>query len=202
MQENEGRIGVEARQGIPGRQRKTELFRNRASKRFRQLQIAIDGVRAPIDFRDSMIKQPRTFAAIADSPKLSRPAAATDQSAPEQTLEIESNVWTQHFCFSQPGQQTAWRAQAAKLAARKNVNMIDIRIATQECCPFRIDHPGNLGRRVGLADRRHGWQCVNHVTERTRFDDQDGFDFRFQNVAMLAANKGSGSLQTAVFHKL
>src|SRR5437870_329931 len=132
MQENEGRIGVETWQGIARRQRKTELRRNCDPKSFRQLQIAVDGVRAPVDFRDPMIKQPRTFAAIADSPKLSWPADPTDQSAPEQTLEIESNVWAQHSCFSQPGQQTAWRAQAAKRAARKNVNMIDVRIATQE----------------------------------------------------------------------
>src|SRR6266850_989982 len=105
-------------------------------------------MRAPINFRDPMIEQPRTFAAIADSPKFSRAADSTDQSAPDQTLKIESNVWAQHFCFSQPGQQIAWRAQTAKLAARKNVNMIDVRIATEEGRPLRVDYPGNLSSRV------------------------------------------------------
>jgi len=180
MQENEGRIRVEARQGVARRQWKTELLGNGDTKRFRQLHRAVDGVRIPIDFRDPMIKQPRTFAAITHSPKLPGVADATDQGAPKQALEIESNVWAQHFCFLQPGQQTAWCAQAAKLTARKNVDMIDVRIATQERRPLRIDHPGNLGPWVGLADRRHGWQCVHHVTERTRLDDQDGTDFRFQ----------------------
>src|SRR5436190_18144229 len=148
-------MGVEARQGIARRQWKTELLWNCDPKGFRQLQIAVNSVRASIDFGDLMIKQARTFAAITHSPNLSRLTDATDQSAPEQTLEIESNVWTQHFCFSQPWQQTAWGAQAAKIAARKNVNMIDIRISAQERRPLRIDHPGNLSRRVGLADRSH-----------------------------------------------
>src|ERR1044071_777693 len=165
MQENERGIGVEARQGIARRQWKTEWLRNCDPEGFHQLQIAVDGMCAPIDFGDPVIKQTRTFATIAASPKLSRPADATDQSGPEQTLEIESNVWTEHFCFSHPGQQTSWRAQAAKLAPRKNVNMIDIGITAQKRCPLRIDHPGNLGCRVGLADRSHGWQGVNHVTE-------------------------------------
>src|SRR6266446_8790361 len=123
---------------------------------------------ASINFRDPMIEQPRTFAAIADSPKFSRAADSTDQSASDQPLEIESNVWAQHFCFSQPGQQIAGRAQTAKLAARKNVNMIDVRIATQEGGPLWVNYPGNFSRRVGLANCGHGWQGVDHVTERTR----------------------------------
>src|SRR5450631_3358121 len=99
MQENEGRIIVETWQGVARRQWKTELLGNCDTKSFRQLQIAVDGVRAPIDFRDPMIKQPRTLATIAHSPKLSRAADATDQSAPEQPLKIESNVRAQHSCF-------------------------------------------------------------------------------------------------------
>lgn len=58
--------------------------------------------------------------------------------------------------------------------------MIDVGIPPEKRCPLGIDYPGNVRLRVGFANRRDGRQSMHHVTKRTWFDDQDGFDFSVQ----------------------
>jgi hypothetical protein len=159
----------------------------------------VDGVGTAIDFRDAMRKQARAFAAVAHSPKFLRAADPTNQGAAEQALEIESDVRAQGFRFLQPGQQTARPVQAAKFAARKNVHMVDIRISAQQRRPLRINNPGYLRPRVGVPNRRHRRQRVHHVPERTRLDDQDGTDFRFQ-ISDLRLEDALINLQSEIYN--
>ena len=49
MEQDERWEWIEARQRIARRQRKSKLFRNRNPERFREFQISINGVSAPID---------------------------------------------------------------------------------------------------------------------------------------------------------
>jgi hypothetical protein len=79
------------------------------------------------------------------------------------------------------------------------VNVIDIRIAPQERRPLGVDHPGDFGLGVGIADRRHRRQRVHHVTEGTRLDDQDGTDFSFQ-ISGLRLEEALTNLQTEIYH--
>src|SRR5204862_6870656 len=84
MEEDEGRERVEARQRIAAWQWEPKLAHRRA-ERFRQFQLAIDGVRPAIDFRHLLVEQPRAFTAVAHSLQLSRPASFSDPRAPQQS---------------------------------------------------------------------------------------------------------------------
>ena len=52
---------------IARRQREAERFRNGNAERFRQFQIAVDGMGAAIDFGRPFVEQTRAFPAIAHS---------------------------------------------------------------------------------------------------------------------------------------
>ncbi len=99
--------------------------------------------------------------------------------------------WRRPVC-AQPREQVRRHAEAAELAARKNVDVVDALVAAQERGPFGIDHPGNFGLRVGVAEERGGGQSVHNVAERTRFDDKDGGNVGFQNQLVIpSAIEGS-----------
>src|SRR5205807_1001354 len=140
---------------ITSRQWKTERFLDRCAKSFGQFQAAVDGVGPAIYRRNVMIKQARAFAATAHSPKISRMTEAPDHRASKQALEIERDIRPQRPRLFQPRQQTRRRAQPAKISTRENMEVIDVRIAAQQCGPLRINHPGDLRLRMRLTNRRH-----------------------------------------------
>jgi hypothetical protein len=88
-------------------------------------------------------------------------------------LKIQRDIRLQPAGLPHPRQQTPWRAEPAKFAARKNVDMIDVAISAQERRPFRVDDPGNFGVGMSIANRGNRWQSVNDIAERARFDNQD-----------------------------
>ena len=137
-------------------------------------------MRSPIDFGRVPVKQSRTFAAIAHSPKLPRAADFSNQRAAEQPLEIKRCVRSKRPRFFYPGPKSPGRVQAAELPARKNVDVIHVRIPAEERGPFRVDHPSDFGSWMGLSDRRDRGQRMDDVAEGARFDDEDGTNFRFQ----------------------
>jgi hypothetical protein len=84
-------------------------------------------------------------------------------------------------------------AEAAELAARKNVGMVDAFVAPQKCGPFGVDNPRDFGLRAGVTEERGGGQSVHNVAERTRFDDENGGNVGFQNrLVILGAAEGTG----------
>src|SRR5687767_3586909 len=115
MKHDEWRIGIESRELISRRQGKPDRLLDGGSESFGEFQIPLHRVRAPIDFRDAMIKQPRTFPAIAHSPKLSRSAYFTDQGASQQSLEIERHVRTHGPRLFQPRHEAPRGVQASQL---------------------------------------------------------------------------------------
>jgi len=60
--------------------------------------------------------------------------------------------------------------------------MIDIRVASQQGGEFRIDDPCNLRVRMRFTKRRNCGQRMNDVTERARFNDQDGFRIQVKSL--------------------
>jgi hypothetical protein len=85
-------------------------------------------------------------------------------------------------------------AKATELATRKNVGMVDAFVPAQKRGPFGVDDPGDFGLRVRIAEKRSGGQSVHNVSQRTRFDDEDGGNVGFQNRLVIPdADEGSGS---------
>jgi hypothetical protein len=90
-------------------------------------------------------------------------------------LKIERQVGLDGPGFLHPWQQTLWRAQATKFAARKEVDMIYIRISAEQRRKFGINYPRNLGARIRFAKHGDRWKSVDDISERTRFNNQDRF---------------------------
>src|SRR5205814_6543813 len=102
----------------------------------------------------------RPLARVAHPENFLRATDSGDQRAPEQSLKIKRDIRLQPPRLPHPRQQTAGRAESAKFAARKNVDMIDVAISAQERRPFRIDDPGNFRIGVSIANGRNRWQSV------------------------------------------
>ena len=77
------------------------------------------------------------------------------------------------------------------------MNVVHVLIPTQERGPFRIDHPSDFGARVRVADRSHSREGMNHVPERTRFYDQNGF----QGKVKLESRKRKSEFRFSVFRR-
>src|SRR5262245_29513921 len=83
-------------------------------------------------------------------------------------------------------------AEAAELAARKNVGMVDALIAAQKRSTFGIDDPGNFSFWKGVPEERGGRQSMYDIPEGTRFDNEDGGNIGFQNRLVIpGAKEGS-----------
>src|SRR4030095_2232693 len=124
---------------------------------------------------DTIIKKARTFAPTAHSVDVLGAADLWDQRAAKQSLKIERQVRLDGPGFLHPWQQTLWRAQATKFAARKEVDVIYIRISAEQRCKFGINYPRNLGARIRFAKHGDRWKSVDDISERTRFNNQDRF---------------------------
>ena len=172
MEKNERRIFVEARESVAGGKRTAQRIADLCPGAFGQLEVTLDGVFAAIHLGPAMIKKARTFATVAHAVNLFGATEFSDERTAKKTLKIERQIGRQFLRLFQPRPKTCRRAQAGEIAARENVDMIDIGISAQERGPFRIDHPGNLRARVGVFDQRDRGQGVNDVTERARLDDQ------------------------------
>src|SRR4051812_9113492 len=101
-------------------------------------------MRPTVHLHGVLVEKARTFAAIAHSPEFTGAADFSDQRAPEQALEIERNIRAEGTRSFDPWPEGPGRVQPAEFAARKNVNVVHVRISAQERGPFGIDHPGDF----------------------------------------------------------
>lgn len=194
MKEDKGRIFVETRRPIPGRNGATKRCAYSRASALSQLDITLDRVCPAIDFGDTIIKPTRTFPRIAHSINRLRAANFRDQRTAQETLKIQRKRGLQPAGLLQPREQAPWRAEAAKFTSRKNVDVVYIRIAAQQRHEFRVNHPRDLGVRMRIANQRDRRKRVDDVAERTRLDDQDRFSvqvFGFQ----------ASGIQTSTFGK-
>ena len=58
---------------------------------------------------------------------------------------------------------------------RKEVNMVYVRVSSEQGSKLWIDDPRNLRARMRFAKQRHCRKRMNDVTERARLDEQNGF---------------------------
>ena len=144
----------------------------RAGK-FGQFEVALDRVFAAIHFGGPAVEKTRALAAIAHSINLFRAADPRDECAPEQSLKIKCEIGPQLSGFFEPWHHADRRAESAKFATRKTMDVIDVGISPQQRREFWIHHPGNCRMRVRITNRRHRRQGVNDVAERTWLDDED-----------------------------
>ena len=133
---------------------------------------------AAIDFGRAVIEQARTFAPIAQTDQFFGTADSSDQRAPQQSLKIEGQIRTKLSGLFQPGPQAGRGTETGELAPRKDVNVINILIAAQKRCPFRIDQPGNRRVRVGIAHGGDRGERMDDITERAGLYDKDGIQSR------------------------
>jgi hypothetical protein len=144
-------------------------------KNFGELQVTLDGMRAAIDLRHAIVKPTRAFAAVTHSENFARATEPSDQSAAQESLKIEGGIWMKLARLPRPREEAARCAQSTEFAARKNMDVVHIAVPAQQCCPFGINHPGDLRLWIRVADRRYRRQGVNNIAERARFDDEDRF---------------------------
>src|SRR6266404_2035944 len=191
MQQNKRRVFIEAREHIPGGKRTTKRRTDGRTGALRQFKITLDRVVVAIDLRDAIVKPARAFARIAHSINFLRATDFPDQRAAQQSLKIKSKIGLKLSRYLQPRPQTARRTEAAKFAARKNVDMLDIGISTEQRGEFRIDHPGDFCIGMRIADQRDRGQSMHDIAERARFDDQYLFQRPDVRLSILSANRKS-----------
>src|SRR5438477_4845559 len=124
------------------------------------------------DGRDLLIEKAGTLARVTHAIKSCRMTHLPDERAPEQALEIERDIRLQASRLAQPRDQVLRHAEAGKLTARENVDVVDRAVAAEERGPFRIDHPCDLGGRKSVAEEGGRRQGMDDVAERTRLDDE------------------------------
>ena len=103
------------------------------------------------------------LAGIAHAVEFSRMTDLANEGAAEQSLKIERDIWLEPGRLVQPWEEMARHAEAAEIAAWKNVNVVDGAIAAQERSPFRVDDPGDGGLRISIADESGRGQGVDDV---------------------------------------
>ena len=164
---------------------------------------------AAIDFGDTIIKKARTFARIAHPVNFFGTADSCDERAAQQSLEIQREIGTNPSGFLQPRQQAPGRAEASELTARKEVDVVHVRISAEQRRELGINDPSNLSARMRLAKQSYRRERVDDVAERTRLDNQDRFriqSFRLQGsefggpacVKATARQKSAASGQSVI----
>src|SRR4051812_47135249 len=116
MQQNERHMSVEVRQRIATREGKTQRQPHHRAERFCELEITLDSMRAAIDSCDVIVKETRSFAAVAHPVNFPRSAQTCDESTAKQALEIEHHVGPKCSRIGQPWQQPMRCAPGAEFA--------------------------------------------------------------------------------------
>ncbi len=163
-------------QRITGREWEAQGESGNSAETFRQHQITIDGVIAPVHARDLVVEPARAFSSIAHSEDHLRTTDFCDEPAPQQSLKIDSGVGPERAGLHYPGEEITRSVEPSELGAREDVDMIDVWIAAQKRRPFGINDPGDLCLCIRLANQRHRRQGVDDIAQRTGLDDQDRFD--------------------------
>ena len=74
-----------------------------------------------------------------------------------------------------PSRKARPSLHAVKIVARKDNDVVNIRILVKKRRPFWIDQPTEACGRPRLFQLRHGRQRQDDITEGTRLDDEDRF---------------------------
>src|SRR5260370_35143077 len=135
--------------------------------------MALARVSAAIHCGGLAVERTRALAAIAHSINLFRAADPRDECAPQQSLKIECEIGSQLSGFFEPWHHADRRAESAKFATWKTMDVIDVGISPQQRREFWIHHPGNCPLRVRITNRRHRRPSVTAAAERTWLDDED-----------------------------
>src|SRR6185437_6696586 len=166
VKKDEWRIIIEPRKLIARRDWATKRLADGGARALGQLYITFDRMRAAIDLCDTIVKPARALARIAHSVNFSRPADFCNQRTAQQSLEIERKIGSQQFSCLQPPKQIPCRTKAAKFAAGKHVNVIDIGITAEEWREFRVHHPRDLSKGMCVSQQCHCRKGVDGGAER------------------------------------
>src|SRR6266576_5297228 len=146
-------------------------------------------------FWGTIIKKARTFTPIAHPVNFFGPADPCDERAAQQSLEIQREIGPNPSGFLQPRQQAPGRPEASELTARKEVDVVHIRISAEQRRELGINDPSNLSARVRLAKQSYRWERVDDVAERARLDDQDRFRIQSSGFRVPALRQGYGAAE-------
>ena len=116
-----------------------------------------------IDRNSVLIKEMRSLAGVIHSIDLARVTHPRDERAAEEALKIKDDVGAQAAHLAEPGKEMLGEAEAAEIAPRKNMDMVDALVAAQERRPLGIDDPGDPGPGAGVAEKGCGGKRVNNV---------------------------------------
>ncbi len=164
MEEDKRFILVETRDRIAAGEGKTQGARHRHPEVLDEREVALDGVSVAIDRGGLPVEKMRALARVAHPVEFPRVTRLPNQCAPEEALKIKRDVRLEAGGFVQPGEEMARHAEAAEIAPGENMDVIDAAIAAQKRGPFGVDHPGDGGLRVSVADESGGGQSVDDVT--------------------------------------
>ena len=78
-------------------------------------------------------------------------------------MKIERQIGPKLSRRFRPRAKTARRTEPAKIASGKKMNMIDRGISPQQRGKLGINHPGDVGLRISVADKRDRGQGVHDV---------------------------------------
>lgn len=130
----------------------------------------LDGVSRPVRGPGDLgVEQARTFTVIGGADASCAPRQARDDSALEQTLQVDNQVIRAR---SQLTKEATMMSDEA--TARKPDDPIDIVEARNQVDVFVLRNPVDLGLEVGLQRPRDG-HGMNEVAERTELHDQDAW---------------------------
>ena len=116
----------------------------------------------------------RTLAHIRRADALPRSRCIDDRCRLEEPLQIERDIIAARAQAAAQGRIfTEESADAAELRLFKEDELIDVRISLKQRIGGRLDHPRQMCIGIGLLDGIGNGQRMNHIADRTEFDDQD-----------------------------
>ena len=139
MKKDERRIFIETRKRIACWERAAKRFSNGGPRAFSEHKTTVNSMPAAIDFGDPIVKPARPSARIAHSVNFFGATDFCDQCAAQQSLEIQRKVGPSFSNSLQPREQTFRCADALEFAAAKEIDVIHIRISTEQRGQFGIN---------------------------------------------------------------
>ena len=163
MQEDKGSVLIEAIDAVAAWQGEAQWPPHRHAEGFDEREVALDGVGLAIDLGGVLVKEMGAFARVAHPVKISRMTHPANERTTEKTLEIEGDIRLEAADLAEPGKEMLRHAEAAEVAAREDVDVIDALVAAQKGGPFRIDHPGDVSFGVSFAEKGDSGQSMNDI---------------------------------------
>ena len=138
------------------------------------IKIALDDVSVCVRPAHRAAHTVRALAHIRRADALPRSRRIDDRCRLEEPLQIERDIIAARAQTAAQGRIfTEESADAAELRLFKEDELIDVRISLKQRIGGRLDHPRQMCIGIGLLDGIGNGQRMNHIADRTEFDDQD-----------------------------